>query len=139
MNDIEFNRGSEPMPASYSVDLRKKVMEHVKQYGSITLTSKIFKISRSVIYDWKRLKKESGKLLAKTGYQNGHHHKIKDLKKFKKIVEDNSGLTLAAIVKKSGIDMSIMTCSRAMKKLNITRKKRPMDLKKEMNKKEKYS
>ena len=71
------------MPAPYSADLRKKVMEHLEQHGSPTLTSKTFNIHRSIIYNWKKLKKETGTVKAKEGYQKGHNHKIKDLEKFK--------------------------------------------------------
>lgn len=127
------------MPAPYSPDLRKRVMKHFERYGSATLTSQVFNISRSIIYDWKKLKKESGDIKPKDGYQKGYGHKIDDLKKFKKIVEENSGLTLAAIVKKYGIEMSLMTCSRALKKLNMTRKKRPMGLKNGTKKKGNFS
>ena len=114
-------------------------MMHFEKYGSATLTSQTFNIGRSIIYDWKRRKDKTGDIKAKEGYQKGHSHKIIDLKKFKKVVEENSGLTLKSLVKKSGIDMSLMTCSRAMKKITITRKKRRMGLKSEMKRKGKRS
>jgi transposase len=126
------------MPSPYSVDLRKRVMKHFKSHGSASLTSKVFSISRSIIYDWKKLKKDTGSIKAKEGYQKGYGHKV-ELKEFKKLVESNSGLTLEGLVKKSGIKMSLMTCSRSINKLNITRKKRLMDSKNEMKKKEKHS
>jgi transposase len=127
------------MPSPYSYDLRKRVMKHYERYGSATLTSEVFNISRSIIYDWKDLKQKTGDLKAKEGYQNGHGHKIGNLKQFEQCVKQNSGLTLEGIIKKSGIDMSTMTCSRAMKKLDITRKKRPMDSKNVTKKKDNYS
>jgi transposase len=127
------------MPSPYSTDLRKRAMEHFERYGSATLTSQTFNISRSVIYDWKRLKKATGTLKPKEGYQHGSRHKIKDLKKFKGLVDANPGLTLSGIVKKSGIAMSIMACSRALNKLNITRKKSRMDLKKGTKKRGSHS
>ena len=111
------------MPKPYSDDLRKRVIEHYELHSSATLTSQTFHVSRSIIYDWKKMKDTTGDIRPKEHYQQGHSHKIKDIDKFKEIVEQNSGLTLEAIVKKSGIAMSIMTCSRALKKLNITRKK----------------
>ena len=120
------------MPSPYSYDLRTRVMDHYESQGSVTLTSKVFSISRSTIYDWLKLKEASGSLKAKAGYQNGHSHKIKDLEKFKSCVEKNAGLTIEGIIKKSDIKMSLMTCSRSIKKLNITRKKRLTAIKKEM-------
>ena len=124
------------MPSPYSLDLRKRIMAHYEQHRSPKLTSEVFNISISIIYDWKRLKEATGDIKAKEGYQKGYGHKIEP-EKFKKIVELNPGLTLEALVKKSGVKMSIMTCSRGLKKLNITRKKRPMDLKNETKKKDK--
>lgn len=111
------------MPKPYSDDLRKRVIEHYELYGSATLTSQTFHVSRSIIYDWKKIKDATGDIKPKGHYQQGHSHKIENMDKFKEMVEQNSGLTLQALVKKSGIAMSIMTCSRALKKLNITRKK----------------
>lgn len=127
------------MPSPYSYDLRKRVVKHYEQHQSATLTSQVFNISRSIIYDWKKLKDETGDVKPKENYQRGHGHKIKDLEQFKEIVKANAGLTLEKIVQRSGIEMSLMTCSRALKKLSITRKKRPMDLKSEMKKKGRHS
>lgn len=111
------------MPSPYSYDLRERVMAHYERYGSATKTSEVFNISRSIIYDWKKLKAKTGTVKAKEGYQKGHSHKVQDLKHFKACIGQTTDLTLAGIVKKSGIRMSIMTCSRILKKLNITRKK----------------
>lgn len=98
-------------------------MAHFAAHKNATLTSQVFNISRSIIYDWKKLQKSQGDLNPKTGYQKGYGHKIEDLENFRKLVEENNGLTLKALVKKSKIDMTQMTCSRAMKKLKLTRKK----------------
>lgn len=126
------------MPSPYSIDLRKRAMAHYESHGSATMTSKLFNIARSVIYDWKELKQKTGDVKAKEGYQKGYGHKV-SLEKFKEIVELNEGLTLKGLVKKSNISMSIMTCSRALRKLNITRKKRPLVSKSEMKKRGKHS
>ncbi len=123
------------MPSPYSYDLRKRVINHYEAHGSATLTSKLFNISRSIIYDWQRLKQATGDVKDKEGYQNGHSHKIQNLERFKACIGENTDLTLEQMVKKSGIDMSVMTCSRALKKLNMTRKKRPMDTKSVVKKK----
>jgi len=124
------------MPVPYSYDLRQRVMKHYELHGCATLTSQVFNISRGIIYHWKKLKEATGDIKPKENYQRGHGHKIEDLATFKEMVKANAGLTLEKLTEKSGIDMSIMTCSRALKKLNITRKKRPMDLKNVMKKKD---
>jgi transposase len=123
------------MPVPYSNDLRKRVMKHYELHGCATLTSQVFNISRGIIYHWKKLKDETGDIKPRENYQRGHGHKIVDLDKFEEMVKANSGLTLEKLTEKSGIEMSIMTCSRALKKLNITRKKRPTALKSAMKKK----
>jgi transposase len=127
------------MAKAYSCDLRRRVLAHYERHQCATLTSQVFNISRSIIYDWKKIKTATGDIKPKENYQRGHGHKIKDLDKFKEIVKANSGLTLEKIVEKSGIEMSVMTCSRALQKLNITRKKRPMDIKSATKRKGKHS
>lgn len=123
------------MPVPYSYDRRKRVIKHYELHSGATLTSQVFHISRSIIYDWKKLKDETGDVKPKANYQRGHGHKIENIDKFRELVKANSGLTLEKMAEKSGINMSIMTCSRALKKLNSTRKKRPMGLKNERKKK----
>ena len=125
------------MPSPYSNDLRKRVMDHYERHGSATLTSQVFSISRSVIYDWKKLKASTGSLKAKGGYQAGYNHKIQNAEEFRQCVEENSGLTLQELIKKSGIEMSLNTCSRQLKKRAITRKKRLTDSKNVMKLSEK--
>ena len=75
------------MPSPFSYDLRRRVIGHYETLGPVTLTSKVFSISRSTIYDWLKLKESSGSLKVKAGYQNGYSHKTKDLEKFKSCVE----------------------------------------------------
>jgi transposase len=126
------------MPAPYSYDLRQRVIAHYETQGCATHTSKVFRISRCIIYDWLQRKKESGDVKANTNYQRGHSHKIVDMAKFKECVEANSGATLSELVEKSGIDMSLMTCSRALNKLGITRKKRLIGIKNKTKRNAKY-
>ena len=127
------------MPSPHSYDLRKRVIAHFEKHGSATLTSETFNISRSIIYDWKKRKEATGDIKAKKGYQKGYGHKIQDLNELKKQVEANPGLTLAQVIKKMGIKMSVMTCSRGLKKLNMTRKKRPLAIKSKTKKNDKHS
>jgi len=112
------------MPSPYSNDLRKRVMDHYERHGSATLSSRVFSISRSVIYDWKKLKASTGSLKAKEGYQAGYNHKIQNTEEFRQCVEKNSGLTLRELIKKSGIEMSLNTCSRQLKKAGYYKKKK---------------
>jgi transposase len=126
------------MPAAHSYDLRIRAMAHYERHGSATLTSETFKISRSIIYDWKKRKSLTGDIRAKGGYQKGYGHKISNLDDLKQVVEQAPGLTLKKIIQKSGIQMSVMTCCRALKRLNFTRKKRPTIIRSKMTAKGKH-
>ncbi|EER21259.1 MULTISPECIES: IS630 family transposase [spotted fever group] len=77
------------MPSPYSYDLRKGVIQYIESGKRIIEASQVFNISRKVIYDWKKLKKETGDVQLKTGYQKGHSHKITDMEGFKKFLESN--------------------------------------------------
>ncbi|OZG32152.1 transposase [Rickettsia endosymbiont of Culicoides newsteadi] len=133
----KFNNSN--MATAYSYDLRSRVIEHYEKYKKIALTCETFKISRSIIYDWIRLKKETGDIKAKEGYQKGYGHKIPDILAFRRLVEEGSSLTLTEIARELDNVVSIMTISRALKKLNITQKKRHILIKKETKESDKIS
>ncbi len=127
------------MASPYSYDLRSRVIEHYEKYKKIALTCETFKISRTIIYDWIRLKEQTGDIKAKEGYQKGYGHKIPDLVAFGNVIKEDNSLTLTEIAKKLDNTVSIMTISRALKKLNITRKKKPMFIKRKAKKSDKIS
>jgi transposase len=77
------------MARAYSYDLRLKVMEFIGVGKTIKEASLVFQISRKTIMEWKKLKRETGDINAKTGYHRGHRRKIKDIEKFKRFVEEN--------------------------------------------------
>ena len=56
---------------------------------SITKASQIFRINRQTIYNWVSIREETGKLEAKSGYQKGHSHKIKDLEQLEKFYRES--------------------------------------------------
>ena len=125
------------MPSPYSYDLRSRVIEQYEKYKKIALTCETFKIIRTIIYDWIRLNEQTGDIKAKEGYQKGYGHKIPDLAAFGNLIKADNALTLTEIAKKLDNTVSIMTISRALKKLNITRKKRHTHIKKEMKESDK--
>ncbi len=114
------------MPSPYSYDLRCRVIVHYKKYKKLDNTSKTFNISRLTIYNWIKLKRETGSLMYKVGYQKGHSHKITDLSVLNNLANKHSGLTLLEISEKLEDKMSIMTICRGLKKLNLTNKKKHM-------------
>ena len=111
------------IPKPYSYDLRKKVMQTIESGKSVVEISKIFNISRKVIYDWKNLEKETGDFQLKTGYQKGHSHRITDLKEFQKFLyenQDKTSVELAALYPKT---IAASTIRRMIRKINYSYKK----------------
>lgn len=70
------------MPASYSYDLRTKVINAIDSGMRKIQASQIFQISRNTIDTWLKKREESGDYQAKIGYQQGYNQKIADLEKF---------------------------------------------------------
>ena len=99
-------------------------MEQVAQGTKITTISQLFKISRDTIYQWKHRKVQTGDVKAKTGYQQGHSHKIKDWNGFKEFVSNHSGKTLLEMKEGFQSTLSTATLARAIKKIGYTHKKR---------------
>jgi len=104
---------------TYSIDFRKAVMDHCDEKGNLTATSRLFGVSRLTIYTWQKLKKETGTL---------NPQPIK--RPFRKIdpevlaqrVSDYPNATLKEHANYFGA--CIQSVSVALRKLNITRKKK---------------
>lgn len=110
------------MSKIYSLDLREKVVQLVESGVSHTAAAKIFNISRLTIGSWIRLKRTTGLIKAKEGYQKGHSQKITDLEAFKQFAEQNKHDSLRTLEQKLG-NMSDTTIGRAMKKIGYSKKK----------------
>jgi len=122
----------------YSLDLRERVIAAVDANMHIDEAVKTFKVSRRVIYEWLELRKETGDLKPKTGYQKGHSHKITDLEKFKEFASSNMQCTSPQMVIKweqlTGIKVSEDVMLRMLKKIGFTSKKKPLVTQKQMQK-----
>lgn len=121
------------MPKPYSTDSREKLFSQLDSGMSITKASKIFKINRQTIYNWVSIKEETGKLEAKSGYQKGHSHKIKDLERLEKFLIENPDKTLKQL---SGLwpeKISGWTLGKWINRLGYRYKKKPFFIPKEMN------
>ena len=75
------------------IDLRKRVIAAVDDGMRITDVAKLFKVGRNAIYNWLKLRQEVNSLAPKSGYQNGHSHKITDWEKFKEFAKENQHFT----------------------------------------------
>ncbi|WP_341791357.1 hypothetical protein [Rickettsia endosymbiont of Gonocerus acuteangulatus] len=56
-------------------------------YKTIKETSEIYSISRKTIIEWKKLKKQTGDVKAKSGDHTGHRRIIRDIEGFKKFID----------------------------------------------------
>jgi transposase len=113
------------MARAYSYDLRVKVMKFLEK-GTIKEASKVFSISRKTIIEWKKLKKNTGDVKAKEGYQTGHRSAIKDkdVEKFKKFIEENNGKSIKELAKAWEKPISASAIFRSLHKLGYTHKKK---------------
>jgi transposase len=113
---------------SLSVDLRKRVMAAIDDGMRPTEAERVFKVSRSAIYDWFTLRAETNSLEPKSGYQKGHSHSITDWEKFRAFVEINKHRTVKAMIieweKLTGDKVTESPMERALKKIGYTSKKK---------------
>ncbi len=125
---------------SFSVDLRNRVIAAIDNAMHIDEAVKIFRVSRRVIYEWLELRRKTGSIEPKTGYQKGHSHKITDWNIFKIFVENNKHCTVKVMVveweKSNNNTISESTMERALKKIGYTSKKKLLAIKKPMLKNE---
>lgn len=116
------------MPEPLSIDLRKRVVSYVNNGRKPLEAAKVFEVSEKTVYNWLNLEKKNKSLEAKSGYQKGHSHKIKDLGEFKKFVEKtkfSTGVELHTLWQEEfGIKISHRSILRKLKKIDYTFKKK---------------
>lgn len=78
------------MPAPYPIELRTRIIEQIESGMKIVGASRLFKVHRETIGNWKKMKEETGSCEAKKDYQKGHSHKIIDKKGFRLFIDKNN-------------------------------------------------
>lgn len=111
------------MARAYSYDLRVKVIKYLEERGTIKEASKLFKINRLTVIAWKKLKKATGDVVAKSGYQVGHRLIIRDTARFKQLVEENKDRSAKEIALLWHERVSGKSVLRLLKKLGYSYKK----------------
>jgi len=104
---------------AYSEDLRKKVMKYIKRQGSQSEASKVFGISRTTIYRWSCLERESGSL--KRRVRTKHRARRFTDEALKAYISKNPSATLKEMAKHFKVTATPIFYR--LKLLNITRKK----------------
>ena len=120
------------MPAPYSYDLRCKAIDAVKQGERKVDVCRMFNISRNTLHLWLVREESTGDCQAITHYQQGARHKITDWDRFHEFAQEHGGKTQAQMAQLWGDNVTQQNISDALKKLGLSRKKRPMAIKSEM-------
>lgn len=123
------------MPIPYSNDLRKKVIDLIKQGKKRLEISELLSIDKSTIYRWYKRFKELNNVDFK-GYNN-NQDKIKiNPSILEKMIKDNPSLTLAEMAKKIG-NVTDITILNTLRRLGYSFKKSHGYIKKETKREDK--
>jgi len=111
------------MARAYSYDLRIRVIYSLEEGKTIKEASRLYSISRKTIIEWKKIKKATGDVKAKAGYQKGYRRIIKDIKQFCEFIEANYDKTTKELASKWDQKVSSSTIARLLNKLGYSYKK----------------
>src|SRR5258706_1322360 len=118
---------------SYSIDLRERVIKFIEKSGNKTKAAKVFNISRTTIHEWLLKKTKTGTLedaKPKRGW------KKLEPKALISYVQSHPEATLREYA--DHFKASVPSVCLALKKLKITRKKRPTSTENGMKKNVKH-
>ena len=118
------------MGAPYSEDLRLRVLVAIDGGMSKIEAHRTFRVSRSSIDDWLKLREQSGSVQANTSYRRGPAPAINDLAVFAEFAKRHSSCTLAQMAvaweTQTGQKLTLMPFSEALRRIGSkgwTRKK----------------
>lgn len=114
------------MAKAYSEDFRRKVMQAIEMDGlKKSEASQLFNISRNTINLWCHRKAKTGDVLPKARQTPPTPGKITDWEKFQAFVKANRDKTQTELAQLWG-GVSQRTISRALQKIDYTRKKKDL-------------
>lgn len=105
---------------AYSIDLRDKALGYYAQCNNMSQVATAYNISRNTLYQWLRLKEQTGSLKHQVKGQNATRI---DKQKLVQYIEQHPDAYLHEIAQH--FDCTISAIFYALKKLGITRKQRP--------------
>ena len=121
------------MAIPYSNDLRKKVINLIKQGKKQTEIAELLSIDKATIFRWNKRAKEFGNADFKGYHNNSDKIKIRP-EKLEKIIKSNPSFTLAEMAVKVG-NVSDVTVMNYLKKLGYSFKKSHGYIRNKMKKK----
>jgi transposase len=109
---------------AYSMDLRRRVVADSDEGLGTTALAKKYRVSESWIRNLKRWRRESGQIGPRP--QRVHHETKLDehLEQLQELVRRQPDATLAELRVQLGVDVSISTISRVLRRLQMTFKKK---------------
>ena len=114
------------MSAPYSYDLRRKAIKAVQRGERKSVVCRMLQISRNTLDLWLKRQAATGDCRAITHFQKGCRHKITDWDRFGEFAHKHGGKTQAQMAKLWGDNVSQQNISDALRKIGVSRKKRPM-------------
>lgn len=111
------------MPKLYSNDLRRKVVDAIALNGMKRYeASEQFNLSGSTIHDWLKRYEATGDILPSPHNHSGHRHRITDWRAFEAFARKHADQTQKELAELWPEEISDRTISRALKRINFTRK-----------------
>jgi transposase len=109
---------------AYSMDLRRRVVADSDEGMGTTALAKKYRVSESWIRNLKRWRRESGQIGPRP--QRVHRETKLDahLERLQELVRQQPDATLAELRVQLGVDVSISTISRVLRRLQMTFKKK---------------
>ena len=121
------------MAKPYSDDFRQKVIQAVELDGlKKSEACQLFNISRNTLNLWFQRRAETGDIHPKKKQSSNKNQKITDWEHFRAFANANSDKTQVEMAQLWEGQISARTISRALRKINFTRKKRLMGISNEM-------
>jgi transposase len=106
------------MTKAYSLDLRERVVEHVKRHGNKLAASKLYRLHRGTIDQWLEYDREYKSLVPRKA--PGRRSRV-DALKLKEYINRHPDHYLREIAQEFGV--SYVAIHNALKRLGISRKK----------------
>ena len=119
------------MPKYYSLDLRERVLKYLERNQDKKAASDLFQVGIATVYRWVARKKEKGHVQP---LRREYAYKKIDDQKLIEYVQAHPDHFLSEIAKE--FNLTPQAIFYALKRLKITRKKRPRSIKNEMKKQE---
>ena len=127
------------MPAPYSDDRRQKVLDAINSGNRKSHVSRLFNISRNTIDLWLKQQEATGSITAKRQDRRGPQAKITDWEQFRTFAQKHGHLTQQDMAQLWVEPITDRTIGKALKRIGLTRKKRPMATGNEMKPGDKHS